>query len=90
MPATVKIHTTFRHDCSGFPNEPQYDQFKVTKPYQFRAGDEVTIPDDAADYFTRAGWAAAEGEEPVKPDPTKPVLVQVHNSKLGVSDTNQA
>lgn len=91
----VKIHApegklgkVIKHDCSDFPDEPQYAVFKSTTPYLFRDGDEVTLPDDVADYFIRAGWAAKEGEQPVKPDSTKPVLVKPDNSKLGVSDPN--
>lgn len=78
----IEIHETFRHDCTGLPDE--YAELKVTTPYQFRAGDVVDVPDDLADYFIRAGWAALEGEEPVKPDKGQAVFVQPHNSTLGV------
>lgn len=81
----VEIHTTFRHDCSGLPDE--YAELKVTTPYQFRAGDKVEVPDDLADYFIRAGWAAKPGEEPVKPDPGKPVFIQPDNGVLGSRST---
>lgn len=86
----VKIHApdskhgkVIKHDCRGFPDEPKYAQFKASHPYLFRDGDEVDLPDDVADYFMRAGWAAKDGEQPVKPDPGKTVFVQAHNSKLG-------
>lgn len=81
--ATVTIHSNFRHDCSDWPEE--FAEFQATKPHAFRAGDVVTVPDDAADYFCRAGWAAREGEEVVKPPQGVPVLVQPDNAKLGHS-----
>lgn len=83
----VQIHETFRHDCTDFPDEEKYEQFRVTRPYQFRKGDEADVPDDVADYFIRAGWAATDGDEPVKPDKSKPVFVQPHNGTLGVKDS---
>ena len=67
--AKVRIHTTFVHDCSDWPEG--FDAHN-----RFVEGELVNVPDDMADYFKRAGWAADDGEEPVKPDPTKPVLVK--------------
>lgn len=76
--AKVKIHTTFKHDCSDWPEG--FDAHG-----RFVKGEEVNVPDDMADYFIRAGWAARPGEEPIKPDTTKPIFVQPHNSQIGVS-----
>lgn len=86
----VKIHApegkfgkVIKHNCSDFPDDPKYGPFKASTPYLFRDGDEVDLPDDVADYFIRAGWAAKDGEEPIKPDNSKPVLVKPANGKLG-------
>ena len=54
----------------------------------FVMGREYDVPEELADYFIRAGWAAKIGEEVVKPDPTKPVFVQPDSIKIGVKDTN--
>lgn len=75
----------YMHDCSGFPDEPQFDKFKLTKPHLFRDGDVVDLPPDCADFFIRAGVAAKDGEELLTPDRTKPIFVQPHSTRNGVS-----
>ncbi len=75
----VEIHETFMHDCSGFPEG-------FARPNRFVKGEQHDVPDDIADYFKRAGWASEVGGQPVKPDPTKPVLVKPDNSNIGVSN----
>lgn len=75
----IKFHQAFRHDCSDWsdPNdESKYAEFQATKPHQFRAGDEVDVPDDAAQYFIAGGVAAVPGEDPIERDPLRPVFVQ--------------
>lgn len=86
----LQFHENCRHDCSDFPDEEKYEKFKATKPYAFRSGDIEEVPDDAGDYFIRAGWASEEGGTPVKPDPTKAVFVHAHSSKLGVKNNRKA
>lgn len=69
----VQIHIEFVHDCSDFPEG-------FDRPNRFVAGEEHDVPNDIADYFIRAGWASKPGEEPLKVDFSKPVLVQPDNA----------
>jgi len=78
-----KLGKVIKHDCSDFPDDPKFALFRASTPYIFRDGDEVDLPDDIADYFLRAGWAAKDGEQPVKPDPSKPVTVVPDNGTVG-------
>lgn len=78
-----KLGKVIKHDCSDFPDDPKYAIFKASNPYIFRDGDVVDLPEKTADYFLRAGWAAKEGEQPIKPDRSKPVLVEPDNGTLG-------
>lgn len=47
-------------------------------PFPFSPG-EYDVPDQAADFFIRAGWASLPGQQPEVPDKTKPVFVQPDN-----------
>ena len=67
--AKVRIHTTFVHDCSDWPEG--FDAHN-----RFVEGELVNVPDDMADYFKRAGWEDEEGEEKVKKDQKKHVIVK--------------
>lgn len=75
----IKIHTTFNHNSGD--DEFNWDGFDDHG--RFVAGEEVDVPEGAADYFNRAGWASDPGEDPVQPDPSKPVLVNPDYSTLG-------
>lgn len=79
--AKIKVHEQFTHDSSGFPEG--FEQHNI-----YLAGVEYEVPDDVADYFIRTGWAALPGEEPVKPDPSKPVFVQPDSSGVGTNSTS--
>ena len=76
----IQVHTQFRHDCQDFPEG-------FERPYTFAVGAH-TVPDDIGEYFIRAGWASLPDEEPVIPDPTKPVFVQPDNGVLGSSSSD--
>lgn len=93
--AEVQIHApegkngkVIQHDCSDFPDDPKYGKFKLTRPHVFRDGDVVDLPDDVADYFCRAGWAAKVGADPVSPPAGRPVFVQPDNIRLSVQSQN--
>lgn len=85
MATEIEFHEDFRHDCSDWPEE--FGGFKATRPHQFRKGDTASVPDDAADYFKRAGIASEPGGQPVEVDKTKPVFVQPDNGSLGQKAT---
>ena len=69
--AKVRMHVTTIHKCSDdefvWTGFPELDRFVE--------GELVDVPDGVADYFKRAGWAADDGEEPIKPDQSQPVFV---------------
>ena len=75
-PVTVVAYTDFRHDCSSFPDG--FEHFP-----QFVQGREYVVPASIADYFIRAGWCAMPGEEPIKVDPNKQVLVNPESVSIG-------
>lgn len=84
----IQAHSTFRHNCCLDPFEGWSDQFMTGGSYTFEAGVEYEVPDQAADYFIRAGWASLPGEEPIKPDPAKPVTIVPDNGTLSSKDSN--
>lgn len=58
------------------------------KFYDLENGDTVTVPDEVGTYWVANGWAinldTGENNEPSR----NPVTLDVHNSTLGVADTN--
>lgn len=68
------------HVCPLVPPGPQFDWLRLTRPYLFRDGDEVDLPEGLADYFIAAGWAAEPGKEIVRPAVNQPILVTPFSS----------
>lgn len=81
----IYAHTRFQHDCGDDPFDwSGHDQQSV-----FLEGHAYDVPDAAAEFFIRAGWATRDAnEQPVQPDSTRPVLVQPDDAAMGTSDTN--
>ena len=47
----IEVHEKFMHDCSDWPEG--FDRHTTFLP-----GVEYEVPDEAGNYFIRAGWAA--------------------------------
>ncbi len=88
MSDTLEIHENFSHDTSDFP---ETSPIAGRCPYDFEKGTTKLVPDEVpkeiADYFIRAGWACYKGSEVVKPDHSKPVLVQPDKASSGTKST---
>ena len=57
------------------------------KFYDLEVGDQITVPDEIGAYWVANGWVKNLDTDEDNPPSKDPVTLDVHNSKIGLTNT---